>query len=617
MNGKCAALGHYAMTNINSSSPPHDRRRRSRSSSQDWHEYTPLSPIIQHHQYQQSPSRYESLSQFLHLGSDNSLLLSQSFLTNTAATTADNGIINHSQLALLNNNIMDEELVSYSSSALLAHHNRKSSRQRRLVRSIIGRYDSPCAILLGFTGIILLGSFLAFLFPSSSSSEEEEEDQQSSSSSSYWDSISNILGYTYFLSWTLSFYPQIITNYHHPEKAMKGLSLDFIVWNIIGFALYAVYTTSLRYSDVVRQEYADRFGGGGGDSGGVVHSDGSLDGLSMNTAMFNNVVFNTIFTITNNITNSNSTGDVAIPQVKTNDVAFAWHALILTIITFIQIIYNEKRVGINRSNEEFADVIVTTTSVYTTNNENRWVVDNVEQEGMRLEDSLGEDSFILNEDDFGHQQQQQQKQDNQDHPHNSSQPTYFTESDDNQRTKQAHNNNNKRWTKRISYMTELLIGVLILTCISFGSIIATNVDVGQKFNLLDFLYFLSYVKVGITAVKYIPQVMLNYQRKSTAGWAIWNILLDFSGGSLSIIQLIGDSFAQDGSWTGVIGNPAKLGLGLVSICFDVIFIVQHYVLYRNPAGVSMLSPWNDDDGDIDPTRSDHGAPLLGGIHSLM
>ena len=37
------------------------------------------------------------------------------------------------------------------------------------------------------------------------------------------------------------------------------------------------------------------------------------------------------------------------------------------------------------------------------------------------------------------------------------------------------------------------------------------------------------------------------------------------------IQLIGDSLAQDGGWTGVVGNPAKLGLGLVSICFDVIF----------------------------------------------
>lgn len=63
------------------------------------------------------------------------------------------------------------------------------------------------------------------------------------------------------------------------------------------------------------------------------------------------------------------------------------------------------------------------------------------------------------------------------------------------------------------------------------------------------------------------KAVLNYQRKSTKGWQIWNILLDFSGGSLSIVQLVGDSLAQaklqglQSGWTGIFGNPAKLGLG--------------------------------------------------------
>ena len=71
------------------------------------------------------------------------------------------------------------------------------------------------------------------------------------------------------------------------------------------------------------------------------------------------------------------------------------------------------------------------------------------------------------------------------------------------------------------------------------------------------------------------KVMLNYRRKSTSGWEIWNILLDFSGGSLSIVQLVGDSLAEARKqglahgWTGIIGNPAKFGLGLVSVSFDV------------------------------------------------
>mmetsp|Transcript_26866 Transcript_26866/g.54250 ORF Transcript_26866/g.54250 Transcript_26866/m.54250 type:complete len:110 (-) Transcript_26866:393-722(-) len=71
------------------------------------------------------------------------------------------------------------------------------------------------------------------------------------------------------------------------------------------------------------------------------------------------------------------------------------------------------------------------------------------------------------------------------------------------------------------------------------------------------------------------QVLLNSKRKSTSGWQIWNIILDFTGGALSILQLIGDSIAQaraeelGNGWTGIVGNPAKLGLGLVSIFFDV------------------------------------------------
>jgi len=31
---------------------------------------------------------------------------------------------------------------------------------------------------------------------------------------------------------------------------------------------------------------------------------------------------------------------------------------------------------------------------------------------------------------------------------------------------------------------------------------------------------------------------MNYRRKSTVGWSIYNILLDFTGGILSILQMI-------------------------------------------------------------------------------
>lgn len=87
------------------------------------------------------------------------------------------------------------------------------------------------------------------------------------------------------------------------------------------------------------------------------------------------------------------------------------------------------------------------------------------------------------------------------------------------------------------------------------------------------------MKLLITVVKYIPQAWSNYRAKSTTGWAIDTILLDFVGGVLSLVQLIIDSALQ-ADWSGISGNPVKLGLSLVSLFFDVVFLMQHYVLYR-------------------------------------
>merc|ERR1712066_604118 len=88
---------------------------------------------------------------------------------------------------------------------------------------------------------------------------------------------------------------------------------------------------------------------------------------------------------------------------------------------------------------------------------------------------------------------------------------------------------------------------------------------------LGYLYLLSYVKVVISFVKYCPQVWMNFKRKSTDGWNIHNVLLDFTGGFLSVLQLLIDA-NFDLSQT--IGDPAKFLLGNLSMIFDVIFMVH-------------------------------------------
>ena len=32
-------------------------------------------------------------------------------------------------------------------------------------------------------------------------------------------------------------------------------------------------------------------------------------------------------------------------------------------------------------------------------------------------------------------------------------------------------------------------------------------------------------------------------------------------------------------WEGTFGNPCKLGLSIITMCYNVIFITQHFVLY--------------------------------------
>jgi cystinosin len=94
------------------------------------------------------------------------------------------------------------------------------------------------------------------------------------------------------------------------------------------------------------------------------------------------------------------------------------------------------------------------------------------------------------------------------------------------------------------------------------------------------------------------------------GWSIDQILLDFAGGILSLLQLLVDASLQ-ADWSGltgqcycitwqhtmlsrlplgqicliyycirsknILGNPVKLGLSNISMCFDIIFFTQHYM----------------------------------------
>lgn len=88
-------------------------------------------------------------------------------------------------------------------------------------------------------------------------------------------------------------------------------------------------------------------------------------------------------------------------------------------------------------------------------------------------------------------------------------------------------------------------------------------------------------------------IKLINRRKSTEGWSIGNVLLDLTGGSLSMLQMMLQG-VNNSDFSNIFGDPTKFGLGLFSIIFDVLFIVQHYVLYPNKPGYrAQLDDYND------------------------
>lgn len=128
----------------------------------------------------------------------------------------------------------------------------------------------------------------------------------------------------------------------------------------------------------------------------------------------------------------------------------------------------------------------------------------------------------------------------------------------------------------LGIMTGSVLGVVLTTLFVAGR---HGADAATDWCALDVVYAVGYVKLLITLVKYAPQVVTNARNKSTDGWSIWQILLDGAGGGLSVAQQGIDSFLQR-DWSGITGNPVKFALGNVSMLYDVVFVVQHYVVYR-------------------------------------
>ncbi|CAO1433342.1 unnamed protein product [Diamesa serratosioi] len=156
----------------------------------------------------------------------------------------------------------------------------------------------------------------------------------------------------------------------------------------------------------------------------------------------------------------------------------------------------------------------------------------------------------------------------------------------------------ERGDQRVSTIARGIISVF------FAIIIVTVIMASMgSLHWLDFLNYCSYIKLAITLIKYVPQAVMNFKRQSTSGWSIGNILLDFTGGTLSMLQMMLNSYNYN-DWQSIFGDPTKFGLGLFSVLFDILFIVQHYVLYRDNQYIEVQGSNNEENSVVDNSEAD-------------
>ncbi|GME84803.1 unnamed protein product [Ambrosiozyma monospora] len=65
--------------------------------------------------------------------------------------------------------------------------------------------------------------------------------------------LSKFCGWGYVLCWALAAYPTIISNIK--LKSVQGISIDYMIFNTMGFFLYSLYTSSMYGSETVREEF--------------------------------------------------------------------------------------------------------------------------------------------------------------------------------------------------------------------------------------------------------------------------------------------------------------------------------------------------------------------------
>lgn len=140
----------------------------------------------------------------------------------------------------------------------------------------------------------------------------------------------------------------------------------------------------------------------------------------------------------------------------------------------------------------------------------------------------------------------------------------------------SHQNRMKPYYYRLLVVSQVVFGILTL---KFGY--ETSRDGWDNVRTLSYCNSLFVLKISMSLIKYIPQVIHNHDRKSMKGFAIQSVALDITGGVASLSQLILQITKDQGfNFVAIVANFGKIGLALVTLVFNVIFISQ-WLIFRD------------------------------------
>lgn len=138
-------------------------------------------------------------------------------------------------------------------------------------------------------------------------------------------------------------------------------------------------------------------------------------------------------------------------------------------------------------------------------------------------------------------------------------------------------NDNQKLSRSAKIIISIIFGYLV-----FGGLYIHHnhkwEPVPDSFNWVYIFTSLGLIKIFMSVCKNIPQILYNYNRKSTHGWPILMVWLDFVGAFLSFIQLLLDSY-EVGNMMAVFDNLPKFLLAIQVFIADAVFFTQHYWLY--------------------------------------